>query len=268
MEKRKFISVQTKNGGRFCSYGMVVCANGELLNPDHRASIFTNNHVSENERLEIWDEVPEDATALRWEWRHGRHHFTTALRPETATFQMLNTAKRLYRDIISERAADIDWADMCLWRHNPTGAPGWNLEPKPILTDEELCAMVEAANERLAATSGVPYGRPHATLHHLDTGWHICTEGDFGQCELAPLLNSSVESFLQQERDYLCHVMVVQKRQLQREQFVGQYEQYRSKIEEGLGGQLINVGPDGFCVIINGSSKIYSLNDTDRKSVV
>lgn len=264
MEERKFVATMTKIGGRFCSYGIVVCANGELCNPDHRVPIFTNNHASEGEWLEIWNEVPEDAAALRWEWRHGRHHFTVAFRPEVATRRILNATKRLYQDIINERAVDIDWADMCLWRHNPTGAPGWNLEIKPMPSDEELCAMVEAANKRLEALAeGAPYERPHATLHHLKTGWYILIDDDFGQCNLMPLLNASVESFLQQERDYLCHIAVVKKRQLQRERFVDWYEQYRFKIEENHGGQLVDVGPDGFYVTIDGVSKLYGLNDTD-----
>lgn len=263
MEERKFAATKTKIGGRFHRYGIVICADGTLNNPDYRISTVTNNLASESEWLEVWNEVPEDAAALRWEWHHGRHHFTVAFRPEVVTQRMLNTAKRLYQDIVSERAADIDWTDMCLWRHNPTGAPGWNLEVKPIPSDEELCARVEAANKRLEAFAGsASYERPRATLHHLETGWHILIDDDFGQCSLAPLINASVESFLQQERDYICHTLAIQNRRQLHEFFAPRYELFRSDIESHE-GQLLDMGADGFCVIVGDEAKIYGLSDNE-----
>lgn len=262
MGKSNFVIIKKEVNGVPYSGGIVLCANGELCDPDCRTAISTNNIASNNEWLETWNEVAEDAAVLSWEWRHGRYYFSVILRPEVVTHQMLDAAKRLYHEIVSIHAGEIDWADMCLWRCNPTGAPGWSLEAKPVLTTEELCAMVEAANRRLEAIPDSAYERPHATLHHSESGWYICTDSDFGKCDMSPLLNASVESFLQQERDYLCHHAVAKSRQEQREDYAEKYESYRSAINQP-NSALVDVGADGFCLIVDGVSEIYGLNEGD-----
>lgn len=249
--------------GVLCSDGVVLRANGELRQPDRCIMDYRDNTPSQFGSTNIWEEIADDEAALKWEWSHGRYHFAVALRPAVVTSQMLDATKRLYQEVVSLHAAEIDWVDMCIWRQNPTGAPGWNLQTEPMRTDEELCALVEAANKRLAAVPGSePYERSHAALHHSEDGWYLHTDSDFGLSEISPLLNSNVQRFLQQERDYLCHLAVIKSRQEQREEYTEKYERYRSIIERA-GGILVDVGADGFCLIVDGVSEIYGLNEGD-----
>ncbi len=263
-EKRSFAYRKTIGTEVPLGYGIVINANGEVRQPDRCIPEYLDGRPSERSWIEVWDEIASDEAALSWEWCHNHYHFVTAFTPEAATPQMVTTAQRLYQEILGFHSAEINWGDWDCWRFNPTGAPGWRLGAnKPMPTDDEMRALIEAANRRLANVPNLWHERPSAALSYTEEdGWTLSIGDAFGQCNIAPLLPSSVEHFLQLEHDYLCHYAVVKQRQEQRTEYAEKYECRRATIE-GHGGCLIDVGADGFCIISNGVAEVYGLNDED-----
>lgn len=253
------------DNGKPFSYGVVIAPDGELIRPDLRIPDEYRNKSSERAFTEIWHNVLEREVAISWQWQHGRHDFQVAYLPTTVTDQQIATSQRLYQEIVGFYADEINWMDIERWRHNPTGAPGWRLRKEPVPTDDELRQTAEAIIARFEKLPDLPGERLRAGLRHADSGdWEIRIEENFGQCTLEPLLPSSIRRLVQLERDYLCHYSVVTNRQEQYNHWVENYEMYRAAIE-GHGGQLINVGHDGFCVITDHSSRIYGLNEKSFK---
>lgn len=263
-EKRSFAFRRMEYmDGTLLSCGYVLTADGELRKPDQRIPNYSYSEPSQLIFTEIWDEVADDEVAISWEWRHGRYYFTNAILPSSVTGQQIATSKRLYQEVIKFRVDDIDWADMETWRRTPTSAPGWELERKPMPTDEELRRTVNEVFARSEEIPNLPGERFCACLIHKEgDGSYLQIEENFGKCTLEPLLPSSVDRLLQLERDYLCHYAVVTHRQSMRKTYVPLYEKYRAVVE-GHGGQMIDVGADGFCITRHGTPEIYGLNGED-----
>ncbi len=170
-------------------------------------------------------------------------------------------ASELQNEFRALHATEIDWADDDLWRLNPLG-DDWLSEP----TEYDATAasrIIAKANHRLQ-TLPDPHGdRPFAELVQDGDEWCLRVSSANSDHETRERLNRwSVPDFLRLERDYTCHAMVVRERQFMRKDYAHRYEELRSAAE-AHGGQLIDVGIDGFCLFINGAAEIYALNEED-----
>ena len=265
MKERSFAARRIEYDGALYGAGVVIQANGELRQPDFVIPNHLFNSLVKSECTEIWEEIAADEVAVSWEWRYGHYDFQTAIRPDIATSEQLAKAKQLQSEIRSLYAAEINWADDEIWLRNPLSEPGWSLKDSTVYSSEELREMVEAVNRQASALPD-PFGeRPCGFLSQKDGVWYLQIGNSHRTYGEAVIINRSDVDYLRQlVRDYTCHAMVVQKRQLQREEFVPQYEEYRSVIES-KNGQLIDVGVDGFCVIMEGIAELYDLHEGDSE---
>lgn len=245
------------------AYGAVICANGELRPSDHCIPAYNYGNPSRCEWTEIWDAVADDELAVEWEWHHGHYQFKVALLPQIITTAHRTVAKLLANEIMTFHAVEIDWADDYIWRCNPTGGRGWELEPLEELDTAVLLAMVEEANRSLSDLPDLNLECPYANLYLEDGAWFIQIGDDVsGYGTKEAMTRDSVERFLQKARDYTCHCLVVERRRDLHWEYFRRYEALRPAVEQD-GSYMVNLGVDGYCVMGNGNVLLYAYKDGD-----
>lgn len=272
METRKFVVEKIVKNDILEADGVVIDPNGELRQPDHCEKKPYDQQSMKGEWIKTWDEIGEDEFAGTWEWHDGCYRFKVQILPEVITQQMIATAKRLYREILQFHVTEINWHDRDLWQRNPTGAPGWNLEPAIEPTAENFCAQLLATDQHIQSLSYHPFDViPYTALVRCGTEWRvdvgICSRNEpprsFSLPAGSELLSSPwVKAFMQWERDCICHSLVIDHLKSQRDHYAPLYEQYRARIEFH-GGELIDLGYDGFCLIVNAVPELYTFKAED-----